>query len=148
MKQVSNEEFESFIRDLIAKKTTKRDIARELGTSVKKINYMIDDLAQTNLPLYMELLDEVPYVPRDTDIDPEALAIEVIRYGRKDVAEDLGISVRTITRTVNRLESINPELYELYRMRRKKMNKTDRANFEIEVEKQAKKLGRDIKKEC
>lgn len=141
MKQVSQEEFEGYIRDLIDGKTTKTAIAKKLGTSVKKVNYMIDELATTNQPLYMELLEKDPYVPRDTNVDPAALAIEVIKYGRRDVAQDVGISVRTINRTVNKLKTTNPTLYELYMKRRKKMNKAEKAAFMAAVDSEAEKLG-------
>lgn len=145
MKQVSQEEFEDYIRDLIDGKTTKTAIAKKLETSVKKVNYMIDDLATTNEKLYMELLQKNPYVPRDTNVDPAALAIEVIKYGRKDVAQDVGISIRTITRTVTQLKTINPTLYELYRKRRKKMNKKEKEAFMQAVDAEAEKLGYGIK---
>ena len=141
MKQVSQQEFEGYVRKLIDGKTTKTAIAKKLETGIKKVNYMIDELATTNPTLYMELLKKNPYVPRNTEVDPSALAIEVIKYGRKDVAQDVGISIRTITRTVNKLKEINPTLYELYRRRRKKMSQAERKAFMRAVDRETEKLG-------
>ena len=141
MKQISQEEFEGYIRELINEKTTKTAIAKKLETNIKKVNYMIDELATTNQELYMELLEKDPYVPRDTNVDPAALAIEVIKYGRRDVAQDVGISIRTINRTVNKLKTTNQTLYELYRKRRNKMNKSEKAAFMKAVDSEAEKLG-------
>lgn len=148
MKQISQEQFEEYIRLLIDGKTTKTKIAKILETSVKKVNYMIDDLATTNKELYIELLEKNPYVPRDTNIDPAALAIEVIRYGRNNVAEDLGISLRTISRTVAHLKTTNPKLYELYRSRiKRKRTISEAIAYKEAVDEEAAKLGFDINPE-
>ena len=148
MKQVSQEQFEEYIRLLIDGKTTKTKIAKILETSVKKVNYMIDDLATSNKELYMELLEKNPYVPRDTNIDPAALAKEVIKYGRTNVAEDLGISLRTISRTVAHLKTTNPKLYELYRSRiKRKRTMSEAIAYKEAVDEEAAKLGFDINPE-
>ena len=144
MKQITQQEFEGYVRDLIDGKTNKTAIAKKLETSIKKVNYMIDDLAKTNPELFMEFFKKQPYAPRNTEVDPEALAIEVIRYGRKDVAHDIGISIRTITRTIDKLKTINPTLYELYRKRIRKMDKVERKEFKKAVEREAEKIGYDL----
>ena len=52
MKEISQEEFERLVQDLIDGKITKSELAKQLNTTVKTLNYKIDELAGTNPELY------------------------------------------------------------------------------------------------
>lgn len=131
MKQIDQKDFESLVKDFVDGKITKQELTEKLETTVKTLNYKISELANTNPGLYRSFIKKIPYVPRNIHIDIEALAIAVIRYGREETSEKLGISIRTISRKVKELKHINPGLYELYRTRHKKRTEKQREEFEL-----------------
>lgn len=140
MKQLSQSEFESQIERLLKGDITRRNLAKELETDIRTLNTKIVELAETNPELYKRFVEKFPYQPKEIKVDIEKLAIRVIRRGVEAVVSDTGISRRTISRKVKTLEKDNPELYELYVIRNKKMTFDERTMFNEKVAKLEKNL--------
>lgn len=134
MKEISQEEFEVEIEKLIAGEITKQELTKKLKTGLKTLNRKIDELEKINPELYKKVVRKIPYVPRDIEIDIESLAISVIRYGREETAESVGISIRTISRKIKELKNLNPDLYALYQIRNKRMTKKQRERYMLRVD--------------
>ncbi len=119
MINLSKEEFDGYIEDLINEKYSKADLLKILQTDYRTLNNKIQDLAISNPDLYLRYIKKFPYRQKERDdIDYEALVIEVIKTGiyAQDIASKYGISVKTVQRKVAKLEKDNPELIELYRL--------------------------------
>ncbi len=114
MKQISQEEFEQYIQDIIDGKMTRKRLASELETVMRTINHRIMELEGKNPALYQAFIQKFPYTPKEIKLDVEALAIKVINNGIEQTARDIGISTRSIARKIKQLETINPELLQLY----------------------------------
>lgn len=133
MKEISQEEFEEKLEGLINGSITKQELTKELHIGLKTLNKKIEDLSETNPELYKRIVSKMPYIPRDIHIDAVSLAVAVIQYGREATSEEVGISIRTISRKVKELQSTNPELYNLYLIRNKKMSRKQREVYNMRV---------------
>ena len=129
MKQISQEEFEQYIQDIIDGKMTRKRLASELETVMRTINHRIMELEGKNPALYQAFIQKFPYTPKEIKLDVEALAIKVINNGIEQTARDIGISTRSIARKIKQLETINPELLQLYEDRNGKMSDEERELF-------------------
>lgn len=119
MKKISMEQFKSEVLKLINGKTTRKKLARELETDIDTINRKITTLSEVDNSLYQEYVKRFPYKPKSrTDIDFEALMIEIMKSGDtvQAASDKYGISVRTISRKVNKIKKENPDLVELYKI--------------------------------
>lgn len=129
MKNLSNQEFEEKVQELIDRKITRKELAKELETSMRTLNDKITKLSETNPDLYAEFIKIFPYKPKSIEIDIEALAVQVIENGIDSTSKLTKISSRTITRKVNTLKKTNPELYDLYKRRNDKMSEDEKASY-------------------
>ena len=83
MKNISNAELESLIQDLIDKKITRKELAKQLNTDLRKLHKTINEVSQTNPELYVKYITVFPYQPKvREDIDYEALIIDIMRRNK------------------------------------------------------------------
>lgn len=118
MKQISQEEFEQCVRDMINGKCTRKDLERKYHVDKVILNNKIQELYVSNLPLYMQFIEKFPYRPRTyTHINYRAMVIDIMKreYTKFQAEEAYGISSRTIARKIISLEQSDPELVYLYR---------------------------------
>lgn len=121
MKEISQEEFESKIEEILNGNISRIKLCEELQTSMRNLNNKIMGLSSTNPELYERFVTKFPYKPRKIDIgSADDLAIYVIQHGLTQAVREYGISTRTITRKINELKETNPELYRIYRDRTKR----------------------------
>lgn len=126
MIEISQEEFENKIKEVIQGKKSKADLIKELKTDSRTLNNKIQELAAYNTELYDKFINIKPFRAKARDdIDFEALIIEMIKNSMftADAAAKYGIGVKTIQRAVKRLEKENPDLIKIYK-EIKKANKT------------------------
>lgn len=118
MIEISQEEFEQKIQEVIDGKLSRQQLTKLLKTDTRTLNNKIQELVVYNSDLYMEFIKKYPYKAKErTDIDYEALVIEIIKSSMptSKAAEKYNIGERTITRKVKALEKENPYLIEIYR---------------------------------
>ena len=118
MIQISQEEFESKILDVIDGKNTRVELIAELKIDRSTLNNKIQELVVYNPKLYKRFIEKFPYRPREySHIDYEALLIDILKkgYKRREWDDIYEIDSRTITRKIHAIEKTNPELINLYR---------------------------------
>ena len=118
MIEISQEDFESKIQDVIEGKTTRVKLVEELRIDRDTLNNRIQELVIKNPKLYQDFIEKFPYRPREyTHIDYEALIIDILKkgYKRRELSDVYGIDSRTIARKIYLVEQTNPELIALYR---------------------------------
>lgn len=140
MIQISQEEFESKIQDVIDGKTTRVKLLLELKTDRITLNNRIQELVVYNPELYQAFIEKFPYKPREyTHIDYEAIIIDILKkgYRRREWEDVYEVGSRTITRKIHDIEKTNPDLILLYRevsKYRKRQRELPR-NLQIEIDK-------------
>ena len=118
MIEISQEEFEAKIQDIIDGKTTRVKLIEELKVDKVTLNTKIQELSVFNPELYRAFVIKFPYRPREyTHIDYEAVVIDILKkgYKRREWKDIYGIDSKTINSKMYDVEDINPELIELYR---------------------------------
>lgn len=118
MIEISQEEFEQKVQEIIDGKLSRKQLTKILKTDTRTLNNKIQELVVYNSDLYMEFIKKFPYKSKErTDIDYEALVIEIIKNSMTaaEVESKYNISARTVTRKVKALEKENPYLIEIYR---------------------------------
>ena len=119
MKEISQEEFEAGIQDVIDGKTTRTELMEETWhMGADKLNTRIQELAVYNPELYRAFVIKFPYRPREyTHIDYEAVVIDILKngYKRREWDDIYNVDSRTITRRIHDVEKLNPGLIALYR---------------------------------
>lgn len=118
MIEISQEEFEQKVQEIIDGKLSRKQLTKLLKTDTRTLNNKIQELVVYNSDLYMEFIKKFPYKSKErTDIDYEALVIEIIKNGMTsaEAVAKYNIGERTITRKVKALEKENPYLIEIYR---------------------------------
>lgn len=120
MKQISQEEFEHYVGEMIIGTLSKAKVVKELETDGRTLNNKIQELAATNPDLYQRYIDKRPYKPRERkDIDAMQLAIEILKQDKtiEQIAKYYQTGRRTIQRRIEKLgASSNPlerQVYEL-----------------------------------
>lgn len=116
MKEISNKEFEGYVKDLINKKITHVALARLLHTDTRTLLNRIYSLE--NEKLLTEYVKNNPYKPRENrNIDYESLVIELItdRKSVSAIQEEYHIAERTYRRNIEKLKSQNSTLYWIYK---------------------------------
>ena len=84
MKNISNQEFEALIQDLIDRKITRKNLAKKLETDLRTLHKKITQVSETNSELYKKYVELLPYQPKSReDIDYEALIIDVMKRKKK-----------------------------------------------------------------
>ena len=148
MKELSQREFEEQVQRLINGQTTRKKLAKELGTDIRTLNKRIMELSAINPELYIKFINKYPYKPKEIELDIEELAIYSITHGNKMAANRFNISTRTITRKLKRLQQINPELYELYLRKEEiegsKTSQRDKEKYFMALERIAEQLGKRV----
>lgn len=134
MKELTRQEFEQQIERVIRGEISRKKLAKELETDIRTINNKIMELSTENPDLYSKFVEKYPYKPKEIKVDIEKIAIMVIRYGIQKTAENVGISERTISRKVKKLEKTNPELYKIYSERGKKLTKEEQREVDEKLE--------------
>lgn len=118
MIEISQEEFEQKVQEVIDGKLSRQQLTKLLKTDTRTLNNKIQELVVYNSDLYMEFIKKFPYKSKErNDIDYEALVIEIVKTSMTTSAavEKYNIGERTITRKVKALEKENPYLIEIYR---------------------------------
>ena len=105
MKEISQEEFEAGIQDVIDGKTTRTELMEKTWhMGADKLNTRIQELAVYNPELYRAFDIKFPYRPREyTHIDYEAVIIDILKngYKRRDWDDIYEVDSRTITRKIH-----------------------------------------------
>lgn len=118
MKEITQEEFEQSIRDVIDGKCTRIELQKRYHMDRITLNSKIQELYVHNIELYMEFTKKFPYIPREyTHINYRAMIIDIMKkgYSKKQAAEQYGIHDRTISRKIHIVEKTDPDLVMLYR---------------------------------
>lgn len=122
MKEVQQDEFESFIRQIIEGKKSETSVIRELKTESRTFYNKLQELSMSNPELYTQYVKVHPYKPKERkDINIRGFVIETLKSGKtvEEMCEEYGIGRRTISRKILALkESDNnqdKDLYELYK---------------------------------
>lgn len=118
MKQISQEEFEQSIQDIIDGKCYRVDLQKRYHMDRVTLNNRIQELYVQNIDLYMAFIRKFPYKPREyTHINYRAMVIDIMKkgYNKRQLADQYEISNRTIARKISALEETEPELISLYR---------------------------------
>lgn len=141
MIEISQEDFESKIQDVIEGKTTRANLIIELKTDSRTLNNRIQELSAYNSDLYLRFIKKYPYESRGRDdIDYEALIIEIIKGGLHtvDAARKYNLGIRTIQRRVNDIQKENPSLIEIYKQI--KINNKNNIPVSLELEEKISQL--------
>lgn len=118
MIDITQEEFEAKIQDIIDGKLSKTKLVKELETDSRTLNNKIQELSVYNIDLYLKLIEKYPYKQKvRDDIDYEALAIEIVKKSMttKEASKKYGLGERTIRRKIDSMEEENPELFAIYK---------------------------------
>lgn len=149
MKQLSQEEFEGYIRKVIQGEISKVRLAKELETDVRKLNNKIQELSLTNPSLYQAYIEKFPYQPRERkDLDAVQLALEFLSGEKNldEIAAEHQTGRRTIRRRLDTLKDSESELeryvYQLCRAVAavNSRNAEKSPELEIEIQKVVKQL--------
>ena len=135
MLNLSREEFEAKIQDLIDGKTNRKKLIKDLETDSRTLNNKIREMSEYNGELYSAFVSKFPYRTRErNDLDYEALVIEIIQKGMTSVeaAEKYNIGGRTIQRKVNQLQKENPYLVEIYKQVKLNNSKQEKPSKELQ----------------
>lgn len=116
MIEISQQEFENYIKDLINKKITRVELAKKLKTDTRTLSnkiYAIEDKE-----LLEQYLKVYPYKPgKNENIDYEALIIEIVKTNESvsNMQQKYDISGRTYRRNIERMQYENKMLYTVYK---------------------------------
>lgn len=116
MVEISQQEFENCIKDLINKKTTKVELAKKLKTDIRKLANKIYEI--DNKELLNQYIKMYPYKPaKNENIDYEALIIEIVKTNESvmNMQEKYDIAERTYRRNINKIQYKNRVLYTIYK---------------------------------
>ena len=141
MKEITEEEFESIIKDIIAGKKSKAMVIKELHTEARTLNNKIQELAMTNPELYEEFIKVKPYKPKERkDVNIVGFVTELLITGitMQELADKYHIGVRTISRKIAKLEkSDDPkerDLYNLYKSVARKKSRSKKLGAEEKLQ--------------
>lgn len=118
MKEMTSEEFEKLIQEMIDGKKKIKDGTAELETDYRTFHRRVMELSTQNPELYRQYVIRFPYKPKQlTHIDYEALLIHAMKQDLTlaQATEGLEISDRTIRRNIKTAD-ISSEIVELYRI--------------------------------
>ncbi len=120
MKNISQQEFEQYIWEMIRGEKTQTTVVKELETDHRTLNNRIQKLSVTNPELHKAYVESRPYKPKERkDINAVELALEVLREEKtlEQIAESYGAGMRTIRRKIDSLkkseDALERELYTL-----------------------------------
>lgn len=139
MKEITQEEFESIVKDIIVGKKSKAMVIKELHTEARTLNNKIQELSMLNPELYEEFVKVKPYKPKERkDVNIVGFVTELLTTGvtMQELADKYHIGVRTISRKIAKLEkSDNPkerDLYNLYKSVARKKSHSQKLGKEEE----------------
>ena len=140
MKEISQEEFENIVKDIIAGRKSKAMVIKELHTEARTLNNKIQELSMTNPELYEEFIKVKPYKPKERkDVNIVGFITELLTTGVnvQELADKYHIGVRTVSRKIAKLEkSDNPkerDLYNLYKSVAQKKSHSQKLDIEEEL---------------
>ena len=140
MKEVSQEEFENTIRDIIEGRKSRARVIKELKTESRTFNNKIQELSMTNPELYREFIAAYPYKPKERkDINIIGLVIEMLKSDLtiQEMCEKYNIGYRTITRKITALKKSgnieDVQLYNLYKSIAKKRSTSSPLSLEQKI---------------
>ena len=117
MKEITDQEFENYVEQIIAEKLTLKNLCAILHTSYSTLNAKITSLEKTNPELYGRYITKFPYKPkRNGQINSRGLLIAIMKDDLtfEDVHRIYGIPKRTISRRVAEIKRTDKELYTIY----------------------------------
>lgn len=118
MIEITQEDFEKKIQEVIEGKTTRTKLIKELKIDRVSLNNKIQELIIHNPDLYHTFIEKFPYIPREyTHINWRAMLIDIMKkgYTKFEAQEQYEISHRTISRKVYKVQEEDEELVSLYR---------------------------------
>ena len=118
MIQISQQDFENKIKQIIEGKITRTSLIKELKVDRVTLNNKIQELFVYNPKLYIEFINKFPYTPREyTHINWRAMLIDIMKrgYTKFEAEEQYRISSRTIARKVYEVEKEDKYISDLYR---------------------------------
>jgi len=118
MKQLTQEEFENLITEMVEGKKKIKDAITEMETDHRTFHRRVTDLSMQNPSLYRQYAITFPYRPKQlTHVDYEALLIYVMKNDKTLAQAQIEFDVheRTLRRNIKSAE-IAPEIIELYRV--------------------------------
>ncbi len=118
MKQVTEQEFEQYIEEIIQGNKSRKKVIKELETDSRTLKANIQKLAETNPELYGRFIKKFPYKTKArTGINYKGLIIAMIKngYTLEQASQIYEIGIRTISRRIKDLEEQEPDLIKLYR---------------------------------
>lgn len=118
MIEISQQEFENKVQQIIEGETTRTKLLKELKIDKVTLNNKIQELLTCNPDLYHSFIKKFPYMPREyTHINWRAMIIDIMKkgYTKKEAEEQYGISSRTIQRKVYKVQESDEEIVSLYR---------------------------------
>lgn len=120
MKEITQEEFEQYILEVINGEKSRVQITKELETDYRTLNKKIQLLSIDNPELYLRFIQKYPYKPREITTVPIRKAVyEFLTTGidMEELAKKYQIGVRTLSRKINALgKSKNDEDVNLYHL--------------------------------
>lgn len=122
MKDVSQEQFENDIENVIEGRVSLKQLVAKYRTSYDYIHQKILELSYTNRSLYERYIEMFPYKPKTNEnISARGIVIELIKNKATigQLSDKYGIPARTIDRRIKSVEVEDPELYDLYKRYRK-----------------------------
>ena len=144
MKDLTQKEFEQQIQRIVDGEIGKKELAKELNTSIRNLDRKITGLSESNHKLYLAYVKEHPYKPKEIKVDVEELALYAIVHGISKTVEEYGMSRKTLSRKIEKLEKVNLELYSLYQGRNiinsKSASQFDKDKYVYDLSKYMEKL--------
>lgn len=120
MKEITQEEFEQYITDMLKEGKTRSQMKDELQTSYRTFGKRVQALSATNPALYQQYIEKYPYKPKSRrDINIIEIGIEYLKdkMTMEELARTFEVSERTIRRRLNGLKKSDiPEEKELYQL--------------------------------
>ena len=118
MIEITQEEFENKVEQVIKGETTRTKLIKELKIDRVTLNNKIQELLVYNPDLYHNFIKRFPYMPREyTHINWRAMLIDIMKkgYTKHEAEEQYEVSSRTISRKVYEVEEDDKDIVSLYR---------------------------------
>ena len=117
MKEITDQEFENYVEQIIDGKLTLKELCKTLRTSYSTLNVRITNLEEINPDLYGRYIAKFPYKPkRNEQINSRGLIIEIMKDNSsfEEIHKKYGIPKRTIVRRIAEIKKYDKELYSIY----------------------------------
>ena len=135
MIEISQEEFERKIEQVIKGENTRTKLIKDLKIDRVTLNRKIQELLVYNPNLYHEFISKFPYMPREyTHINWRAMLIDIMKkgYTKNEAEEQYEVSSRTISRKVYEVEKEDKDIVSLYREVSKYRKRKEKLPFQLQ----------------